>query len=516
MDGAMDPVVVVGAGVSGLGAAWALHEEGITVLLLEASPEVGGVVRSRTLDDGTVLDLGPQTLSTRDPELLEVLSRVGLAERTLEGDPAGARRYVVHEGAPVALPTDPLSLVATPLLSTRAKLRLLSEPFRRAPRPSNSRPGTAGGGTGEADEAGSGGDSGAPGGPALASSGGESVAEFARRRLGPEVEARLVDPFVSGVFAGDPEEVSVAAALPELLAMERDHGSLVRGGLRRLRTSRRARREAREGGEDPAPKGSRILSFDEGLQGWPRAVARSLGPERVRTGVQVERLQRSPDSETGWELRVKSASNGAEESLRARSVILAIPAHSSGRLLQEMVPEAARALAQIPYAPVSLVHLIFSREQVDHPLDGFGVLAPSGEEREILGSLWPDSIFPGRNRTDRAVTVNFIGGARTPDRARAGDERLVDMATREVRNLLGVRGEPIMARVTRWPHAIPQYTRGHLARVAAVARAEEEYPGLQLTGSWREGVSLGGAWGQGVKAGRNVAGRFTGRTGVRS
>ena len=292
--------------------------------------------------------------------------------------------------------------------------------------------------------------------------------------------------------------------------MERDHGRLLRDGLRRLRASKRARREAEEAGEDPGPPGSRILPFDEGLYGWPLAVARSLGPDRVRTGTRVVVLRRSPDSGTDWELQVQSASNGAEASLRARSVSLAIPVRPSGRLLAELAPRAAEALARIPYAPVSLIHLILSREQVGRPLDGFGILAPSGKAREILGSLWPDSIFPGRNRTDRTVTVNFVGGARTPERAGASRETLLAVATRELKALLGVRGEPIMGRVTRWPQAIPQYTGGHLERIRVVARAEEEHPGLRLVGSWRSGVSLGGSWAQGVEAGRSVANRLNG------
>ena len=480
----MEPIVVVGGGIAGLGAAWTLRKQGLPVLVLEAWDQVGGVVRSRRLDDGTVLDLGPQTLSTRDPELLATLEEVGLRGRRLEASHEGARRYVVHDGAPVALPSGPVGLLRTPLLSAQGKLRLLSEPFR-------------GSGSGN-EEAREGSD--------------ESVAAFARRRLGPEVAARLVDPFVSGVYAGDPEALSVAAVLPELQMMEREHGSLLRGGLERLWARRGG--NASDDDAEAAARRSRICSFDEGLQAWPIAVARALGPDTVRTGTRVEGITpRSGSSGQGWRVHLSGSSSGANETVDARAVVLAVPAAVTASLLEglgerasspphPLVEEGIHALTRIPYAPVTLVHLIWRRDRIAHSLDGFGLLAPSREGRTLLGSLWPDTIFPDRNRTDRVVTVNFVGGARTPDRALVPDEPLVAEVLRELEDLLGARGEPELALVTRWPRAIPQYTRGHLDRIAAVARVEEALPGLRLIGNWRGGVSLGAAWEGGRKAAR--------------
>jgi len=475
-----DPVVVVGGGVAGLGAAWALHRAGVPVQLLEAGSEVGGVVRSRAgweAGDPAVaprgpedlpLEFGPQTLSTRDPELLRAFRELGLEDRMRKADAAGGRRYVVQNGRPVAVPHGPGDFLASPLLSASAKLRLLGEPFRRRGQ---------GHGTAALDE---------------------SVASFVRRRFGPEVLDRLVDPFVSGVFAGDPEKLALGAVFPDLVRAEASHGSVVRGMMAQARAARRER-----GGEPRTP--SSILSFRGGLQSWPLAVAEALGPGAVRRSARVVAVERASEGRDGWRVAWEepsgSGSSVTRREIRAGAVVLATPAPASARLLRTLDPGAAEALAGIPYAPVSVVHLVWPRSAVAHPVDGFGVLVPSGEGRRILGSLWPGTLFPGRIPEDLVVTANFVGGARTPERAHLADEEMLAMVREELGDLLGVRGEPVLGRVQRWPEAIPQYVAGHAGRVEEVARAEDRLPGLFLAGNWRSGVSLGAAWTSGIEAG---------------
>jgi len=445
-----------------MGAAWALLRSGASVRVLEAGSDVGGVVRSVTVDghgEDLQLELGPQTLSTRDPALLEALRVLGLDAGMLEADAAGGRRYVVHRGVPVAVPHGPGGLVTTPLLSPGAKLRLLSEPFRRR------------GGGAE-----------------------ESVAEFVRRRLGGQVLERLVDPFVSGVFAGDPETLALGAIFPELVEAESRHGSVVRGMLARGRRAKAERQGA------PRPR-SRILSFEGGLQSWPRAVARQLGEEGLTLDAPVRSLVRDT---TGGHWRVTW--DGGEAI--ARTVILATPAGAAGRLVEGLDAEAGRSLRGLPYAPVTVVHMAWPRSSVAHPLDGFGALIPSGEGRRVLGSLWPGTLFPERVPGDLALTANFVGGARTPERASLPDDEILTMVQEELEALLGTRGAPTLARITRWPEAIPQYVRGHADRLAAVEKLEQVMgggPALRLVGNWRGGVSLGAAWSGGVAAGQATA-----------
>ncbi len=469
-----EAVVVVGGGLAGLGAAWALHAAGVPVVVVEAGGEVGGVVRSiehpieplreapgegitgkggaegrsRTLH----LELGPQTLATRDPGLLATFDALGLTLKPVRPGGAGARRYVVHRGRPEPLPRGPLSLASTPLLSMGARLHLLGEPFRRAPA------------RGEGDPE-------------------ESVASFVRRRLGPEVLERFVDPFVSGVHAGDPERLSLRAVLPEVARMEEEEGGLVRGLL--------ARRKRAGGGRRATPG---LFSFEGGLQAWPRAVASRVPVHLHR---RVRRL--SPREDGGWRLSLED-SGGRVAELEARAVVLATPAAVTGALVEGLGSRAAEALAAIPYAPVSLVHMAWPRQAVAHPLDGFGILAPSVEGRSILGSLWPSSLFPDRAPPGWVVTATFVGGARAPERAHLPDAALLRLVAGELEELLGAKGPASLARVTRWPRAIPQYTAGHLGRVERIRAFEASRTGLSLAGNWEEGVSLAAAWKSGERA----------------
>jgi protoporphyrinogen/coproporphyrinogen III oxidase len=461
---------VVGAGLAGLAAAWTLREEGWRVVVLEAGPEVGGVVRSESVATpfgALVVERGPQTLSTRDPELLELFAAVRLADRILDADASGGVRYVVRGGRPVRVPHGPGSLLATPLLSPGGKLRLLSEPLR----------GRRGGGGGGADPM------------------DESVASFVRRRFGTELLDRLVDPFVSGVFAGDPETLALGAVFPDLVRAEQEHGSVLLGMLR-------ARDRAPQRGSRPR---GRIVSFEGGLQAWPRRVAEAIeggtgpgAPGRIHLGAPVVELAaRGPR----WSVRWEGPEPGRAE---VDAVVLATPAEATARLLHPVDPAASEALSGIRYAPVTVVHAAWPRDRVRHPIDGFGLLVPSMEGRRILGSLWPGTLFPGRVPPGLVLTANFVGGARTPELAALPDAELEGLVQEELSSLIGAEGPPAFTLVTRWPGAIPQYRAGHGRRVSAVAAAESRHPGLALAGSWRGGVSLGATWQGGVAAARTL------------
>jgi protoporphyrinogen/coproporphyrinogen III oxidase len=483
-------VAVVGAGLAGLAAAWTLRERGWEVLVLEAGPEVGGVVRSVRADTpaGPVLmERGPQTLSTRDAELLAFFRDAGLDERMIEADASGGVRYVVRKGRPVRVPGGGADFLSTPLLSARSKLRLLTEPFR--------------GRRGEARP---------PGVEPMD----ESVASFIRRRFDAELLDRLVDPFVSGVFAGDPETLALGAVFPEMVEAEHTHGSVVRGLLARARDARKAR------GDVPRPR-TRIVSFEGGLQAWPRRVAEAIEaaptiPGRVRVNAPVveivpdgaegpggpERPGQAPQAPRRWSVRW-SGSDPGEAAVDA--VVLATPAGVSSRLLRAVDPEAAAALAAIVYAPVSVVHAGWPRDRVRHPVDGFGLLAPSVEDRRLLGSLWPGTLFPGRVPANFVLTANFVGGARTPERATLDDGPLVELVAAELAELIGAEGPPSFSMVSRWTEAIPQYLAGHGGRVAEASAAEGRHAGLALAGSWRGGVSLGATWSGGLAAGLRIS-----------
>lgn len=443
------PVAVLGAGVTGLTTAWQLQRRGIPVVVFEAGPAVGGVIQS--VRDGEWLrETGPNSLFESSPEIRGILSALGLDSRRLEASPAAARRYVVRDGRLVALPASPLQFAASPLLSLPAKLRILGEPFiRRAPAESD-----------------------------------ESVADFVTRRLGAEFLDYIVNPFVAGIYAGDPRELSVRQAFPKLHALEQAHGSLARGSL--------ARRNASGG-----PRGA-MVSFPDGLGEIPQALARALG-YAVRLNHRAVRLAR-----TGSNWQVTYSADGLQGQEAFSAVICTLPPARIAELIWTDAPPAT-ALAElknIEQPPVASVFLGFRRENVVHPLDGFGMLTPAVEHRRILGTLFSSTLFPGRAPAGHVALTTFVGGTRQPDYASLKDRELLAIVRGELAALLGVQGEPVVAHVQRWPRAIPQYGVGYQRFKDACLQAELSAPGLFIGGTCCDGVSLSNC----LAAGERLAG----------
>jgi oxygen-dependent protoporphyrinogen oxidase len=284
------------------------------------------------------------------------------------------------------------------------------------------------------------------------------------------------------------------AALPRFWELEQRHGSLLRGML--------AGGRRRAGG-----RGKRaIFSCREGLVAWPHALARELGAERLWLNAPLTGLRRGAGGWEAWIARGGARGGGAVQ-VWAGKVVLAVPAYVAAELLEEGGSGAlgGSALREMPYAPMAVVHLGYRREQVAHPLDGFGLLCPAREGRDVLGSLWPASLFAGRAPEGCVLTTNFVGGARHPERAAWNDGELIERTQAELRSLLGARGEPLLARVVRWPRAIPQYIAGHNTRLRRLAQAEAGAPGLHLLANYRSGIGVEACWQNGVALARQLA-----------
>jgi protoporphyrinogen/coproporphyrinogen III oxidase len=461
--------IVVGGGITGLGCAEALQRGGRKVLVLEARERVGGCLRTDS-QGGFVLDRGPQTIRSADPALRQHLDTLGMADDRVVGGRAGGRRYLVHGGRPVAIPGSPPAALTTPLLSWRGKLRVLREPW--VPR-----------GVGED----------------------ETVASFFGRRLGNEVRDGALDALIGGIHAGDPTALSMRAVFPSLLKGEREHGSLVRWGLAELRKRRAARAE----GAPPAPR-AELFSFRGGLGAWPARIAAWLGDDRVRTGATVEEVRREAP---GWVVSWREA--GSTHRAKATSVVLAVPAHDAADVVERLSPAASRALRDIPYSPVAVVHLAYPRAGVAHALDGFGILAPSRERAGILGILWCSSLFPDHAPPGTVLTATFVGGMRDPAAVRESESQIVRRAHLQHQKLLGAASDPVFASVQRWTHAIPQAEMGHAERIGVVEALESTQPGLHITGSFRNGTSVPACWAEGrrvanlILAGRGPLGTIS-------
>jgi len=438
--------VVVGAGLSGLCAGHALARRGAGFVILEAAARAGGSVRTERQGE-FLLELGPNTVRPK-PEVWALVEELGLSGQALLAD-ARLARYVDFGGALHEVPMSPRALLSSGLLSAAGKLRLLAEPFVRR------------GGAAE-----------------------ETVHDFVARRLGREPAERLVEPFVGGVFAGSAATLSVNDAFPALVRWEREAGSLLAGALAERRGARARARRAAE-----IPSG--LLAFREGLETLPRALAQRLG-SALRTGTPAESVE---PRRGGWVV------SGAGGRFEAERVFLATPAHRASALVRGFAPEAAEALEAIPHPPLAILHLAWPLGALRRPLVGFGHLVVPDPSRRILGAVWSSSLFPGRAPADRALLTVFLGGTRDPEAFELADAALVAAAARDLEAEGLVRGAPEAIRITRLRRAIPQYTRGHSARIAVLARVERRFPGLRLLGNYRGGVSVGDVVREGLAAG---------------
>ncbi len=447
----MKRLLVIGGGLAGLNAAYQAKRTGAEVRVLEATGRAGGVVQSHR-ESGFLCEMGPNTLLNRDPALHQLLADLGLESEIVEAAPAARERFIVRDGKLVPVPMSAGQFLTTPLLTAAAKLRLLAEPWARART------------TNKPTE--------------------ESLADFARRRLGAEVFTYGLEPFVAGIFAGDPEKMSVRHAFPRLQAMEDEHGSLARGAIHALRNR-------------PKSSPARLISFEEGIGALPRALAAQLG-EALTLNTRLMSLEKNS---TGlWEAAWATPTTQVRQ--KFEGVTLAVPAHTLSSLsLPVELKMHLTPLAKIEYPPVSVVLLGYPRPAVRHPLNGFGVLVPAVEKLSILGVLFNSTLFPGRAPVGQVLLTIFIGGARQPELAGLPDDVLAATAIADLEKLLRVSGPPVFQKIVRWPQGIPQYHLDHGDMLTAMENTERAWPGLTLAGSYRGGVSVPQCLATGAAAG---------------
>ncbi|QDV35948.1 protoporphyrinogen oxidase [Tautonia plasticadhaerens] len=463
-----DRVIVVGAGLSGLTAAHRLVEglgdeaSPVEVVVLEARSRIGGAIWTDRVD-GFTLEGGADSFITNKPQALDLCRSIGLGDQLIGTDDRHRRSFVVRGGKLLPVPEGFVlmapqrlgPLLASPILSWRGKLRMAMDlvlPPRRD----------------DADE---------------------SLASFVRRRLGREALDRLVQPLVGGIYTADPEELSLRATLPQFPMMEREHGSLIRAALRQGRAARQGSR-----GESGA-RYSLFQTLAAGMDTLPETLAGALPRGAIRRSSPVRRVARQGPEGT-WRVELLDG-----PALEARAVILAVEAHAAARLIDGEAPDLALDLRSIPYASSAIVQLGYPRDRVSHPLDGFGLVVPAVEGREILAVSFTSVKFPGRAPEGTVLLRVFIGGALQGHLFDRDDEELAALARREVGELLGASGDPLVCRVARHPRAMPQYTLGHLDRVASIRRRAASQPGLILAGNAFSGVGVPDC----VRSGREAA-----------
>jgi protoporphyrinogen/coproporphyrinogen III oxidase len=445
-------VIIIGEGITGLCVAYWLKKRGVKVTVLAKDSEVGGTMKS-VQDHGFLYETGANTALETTPLFKELVSDLKLESEFVYANPEGKNRYILRDGILHSMPLGPGSFLSTKLFSPAAKFRVMKEPF-----------------IGRATKE-------------------ESIAEFVERRLGRDFLDYVIDPFVAGVFAGKPEQLSVRSAFPKLYALEEKYGGLVKGMIKGAPERKQRAEKAKDRAE--------TFSFVSGMQMLPHAIATSLGKSvilnaKVTNIRNLTTARNEPSNEPdARRYLVEYLHNDQEAEMEADSIVFAIPAYDASPIIKSLSVDTARVLSSIYYSPIVSIFLGVNRENIGHRLDGFGFLVPSKERRKILGCLWNSCLFAHRAPAGMAALNAFIGGARQPELTTLSDERVIQITLDELRSIMQLSGNPVYLHLTRWQKSIPQYEIGYQHKIDALAQFEESLPGIVLAGNYRGGISVG-------------------------
>lgn len=450
----MKKTIIIGGGISGLATAWLLRDKAraagveLDITLLEKEQRLGGKIWS-IKEEGYLCEWGPNGFLDSKPQTLDLCRSIGVEQNLHRSSDNARKRFIFSGGELHRLPEGGPSFLKSRLISWPGKLRLALEPtpFIAA----------------------------APAGMD------ETLADFGRRRLGAEALDKLIAPMVSGIFAGDPETMSLVSCFPRIAELEREYGGLVRAMIMLARKKKQDQAAGKVVSSAAGPGGV-LTSFREGIQYLSDALAASLGTI-VRPGSTVIALEKGQS--VPYRLR---CADGSEH--EADLVIAATPAFSVADMLEGLDPGITGILRQIPYASMTVICFGYERERIAHPLDGFGYLIPKKEGCSTLGTLWDSSMFEQRAPEGKVLLRSMMGGACFPEYVKLGDDEVIARVRRDLQATMGIDAAPSFTRVFRHPQAIPQYTVGHAKRLQALQERCSDHPGLILTGNSYRGIGL--------------------------
>ena len=435
-------IAILGAGISGLTTAYLLHREGYDVTVIEKKKNVGGSMESIS-KDGYMIDLGPNSGLETSPLIARLVEDLNLKDEFIYAGKQGNKRYILRDGVLHPLPMSPPAFLKTKLFSGGAKLRLLAEPFI-----GRSKDGYY-----------------------------QSISDFVRRRLGREFLDYAINPFVAGVYAGNPDNLSVKSAFPKLYALEEKYGGLIVGTVKSIKERKQRAEKSKQS--------AKMFSFKSGMQTLPKTIAEKLG-DNVITSAEVKSIKK----EEG-DYKITFEKDGTLHELRCDVLLSTMPAYSASSLFKDIDGTLSEHLSQIYYPPVYVMFLGYNKKDIKQPLDGFGYLIPSKEKKSYLGAIWSSVIFENRAPEGVASFTIFVGGARNPEIENADKDELFNRVISEFESQMGISNKPVFSIYKFWPKAIPQYNIGYIEHENYFDEFEKNNPGIVLGGNYRGGISVG-------------------------
>lgn len=438
----MEEIVIIGAGITGLSTAYWLKKDGFKVKILEASNQVGGNIKTEK-HQNFVFDTGPNSGLETTPLIKQIVDELNLQDEFVYANKESNKRYILRDNVLHPLPMNPKDFITTRLFSTSGKFRVLLEPFI-----GKSKDGYY-----------------------------QSVAEFVRRRLGQEFLDYAINPFVSGVFAGDPENLSVKSAFPKLYRLEEVYGGLFKGMIKGAKERKQRAEKSKQS--------AAMFSFRNGMSALTNRLGEFLKDE-ILLNHQLTKVQKVDDR-----ILINAVEDGNEKVFETKSVLFTIPAYSTAEILRELDGYLYNHLITIYYPPVLVLNVIYRKDKIGQPLDGFGFLIPEKEKKSFLGAIWNDSIFPNRGDQDFASFTIFVGGARQAKIFENDLNELINRVLSEFEQIMKITIKPESIKYKFWEKAIPQYSLGYIEKENAINQFEKNNKGIFVGGNYRGGISVG-------------------------
>jgi protoporphyrinogen/coproporphyrinogen III oxidase len=439
----MKKITVLGAGISGLATSYWLDKDGFDVNILESKDCPGGSMESSS-EDGFLIDYGPNSGLETTPLIRKLVDEIGLSDEMIYASEVSNKRYILRNNKLHVLPTNPNLFFKTKLFSVKGKLRLFGEPF-----------------IGKSDDGYY-----------------QSIAEFVQRRLGKEFLEYAIDPFVSGVFAGDPYKLSVKSAFPKLYRLEEVYGGLIKGMIKGASERKKRNEESKQS--------AKMFSFINGMQSFPKTIAVRL-KDKIEFGTKVLKAERNNANK--WKIVYEK--EGSQSEIISDYILSTVPVKSASKIFYDLDNEFQKHADEIFYPPVMVLYLAFKKKDIGLPLDGFGFLIPSKEKRNFLGAIWSSTIFSHRCKEDEAVFTLFVGGARSPYLFEIEKQKLLGTVLKEFKEIMKINVDPIFIKERMWQYAIPQYNIGYIEHENYFGKFEKNNSGIFLSGNYRGGISVG-------------------------